>query len=103
MVITSATTKDGKHLPNTNKTMGYNICLVVIISAPEIRQQKAITSAKCNTSIAKNTTKTKVSIKLQDTPKLCHHPVLEMMKVNISLRPEEAMLETGESLSLFKT
>ena len=29
-------------------------------------------------------------------------PVLEMMKVNIFFRPEEVMLETGESLSLLK-
>ena len=52
----------------TDKTTGYNTNLVVITSATQTRQQKAITSAKHNTSVAKNTTKTKVSIKLQDTP-----------------------------------
>ena len=48
----------------TGKTTGYNTNLVVITSTTQIRQQKATTSAKCNTSVAKNTTKTKVSIKI---------------------------------------
>ena len=36
---------------------------------------------------------TTVSIKLQDTPTLIHHKVLEFIKVNIFLTPEEATFE----------
>ena len=34
-----------------------------------------------------------VSIKLQDTPSLIHHQVLEIIEINILFKPEEAMFE----------
>ena len=44
---------------------------------------------------------TTVSIKLQDTPTLIHHKVMEFIKVNIFLRPEEVMFENWQKLVLY--
>ena len=41
---------------------------------------------------------TTMSIKLQDTPTLIHHQVLEFIKVNIFLRPEEAVFKNWRKL-----
>ena len=55
----------------------------------------AITSANKNKQTCPNKIQT-------EHPTLWHHLVLEMIEVNIFLRPEEAIFETGKSLSVNK-
>ena len=71
-------------LPSTTISYGNNIC-------------QGIPSA-CTTTwhtichgFGHNTSH--VSIKLQETPTLTHHLVLEIIEINIFFRPEEAMFE----------
>ena len=47
-------------------------------------------------------TYTTVSINITGPPALIHHQVLKIIKVNISLRPEEAMFENWQKVVSLK-